>query len=59
MAPPEVLDYVAAHEVCHLLEMHHGAAFWRRVESVMPDYVTHRAWLRREGDALLRIRFDD
>lgn len=59
MAPPEVLDYVAAHEVCHLLEMHHGAAFWRRVESVMPDYATHRAWLRREGDALLRIRFDD
>lgn len=59
MAPPAVLDYVAAHEVSHLREMNHSAAFWQTVGELMPDYAAHRAWLRTEGDALLRIRFGD
>ena len=57
MAPPEVLRYVAAHEVAHLAEMNHSAAFWQVVEGLMPDYRTHRRWLRREGDALHRVQF--
>jgi hypothetical protein len=49
MAPPEVLDYVAAHEVAHLVRMDHSAAFWRVVATLCPQYALHRAWLRREG----------
>jgi predicted metal-dependent hydrolase len=57
MAPPEVLDYVAAHEVAHLEEMNHSPAFWAVVARLCPDYPRHRAWLRREGTALHRFSF--
>lgn len=57
MAPSEVLDYVAAHEVAHLAEMNHSPAFWKAVETLCPDYNAPRAWLRREGAALHRFRF--
>lgn len=59
MAPPEVLDYVAAHEVAHLAEMNHSPAFWAVVRRLMPDYETHRRWLKREGNALHRFRFTE
>jgi len=59
MAPPAVLDYVAAHEVSHLAEMNHSPAFWNIVESLMPDYKLHRGWLRKNGAALHRVSFDD
>jgi len=59
MAPPAVLDYVAAHEVAHLVEMNHQPAFWNVVASICPDYETHRAWLRAHGDSLHRVSFDD
>ncbi len=59
MAPVEVLDYVAAHEVAHLAEMNHGPRFWATVERLMPDYRDHRAWLRRNGEDLHRYRFGD
>jgi predicted metal-dependent hydrolase len=57
MAPPEVLDYVAAHEVAHLVRMDHSVAFWRVVADLCPGYAGHRAWLRRDGPALMAIRF--
>ena len=57
MAPPEVLDYVAAHEVAHLLHMDHSAAFWAATGRLMPDYARHRDWLRRHGHELLAWRF--
>ena len=59
MAPPVVLDYVAAHEVAHLAEMNHSQAFWDVVAGLMPDYARHRSWLRENGDQLHRLRFDD
>ena len=59
MAPPAVLDYVAAHEVAHLVEMNHQPAFWEVVASICPDYAAHRAWLRADGDSLHRISFDN
>lgn len=59
MAPPPVLDYVAAHEVAHLVEMNHSAAFWDVVARICPDYETHRHWLRAHGDTLHRVAFDD
>ena len=57
MAPPNVLDYVAAHEVAHLKEMNHSQAFWDVVGSLMPDFETHRAWLRVHGASLHRLQF--
>lgn len=57
LAPEEVLDYVAAHEVAHLAEMNHGPAFWRTVGRLMPDYQPHRAWLRANGAGLHRLQF--
>ncbi|HEX2114751.1 MAG TPA: SprT family zinc-dependent metalloprotease [Alphaproteobacteria bacterium] len=54
LAPPEVLDYVVAHEVAHLVEHNHGRRFWALVDSLTP--ATHQAklWLRRHGNTLLR-----
>ena len=58
MAPREVLDYVAAHEVSHLAEMNHSDRFWATVEKIHGPYRQQRGWLRTEGAALHRIRFD-
>jgi len=58
MAPPEVLDYVAAHEVAHLAEMNHSQAFWDHVSRLCPDHAGRRAWLRHNGAALHRVRFE-
>jgi predicted metal-dependent hydrolase len=52
LAPPEVLDYVALHEVAHLREHNHSKRFWAIVTQHCPEYRTHREWLRREGPAL-------
>lgn len=57
MAPPAVLDYVAAHEAAHLIEMNHGPRFWSLVEGLRPDWRDQRAWLRKQGGALHRYRF--
>ncbi|MEL6245099.1 MAG: SprT family zinc-dependent metalloprotease [Pseudomonadota bacterium] len=51
-APPEVLDYVAAHECAHLIEMNHSPAFWAQVSKICPDWKRQRAWLRGEGRGL-------
>ncbi|NNE80955.1 MAG: M48 family metallopeptidase [Silicimonas sp.] len=58
LAPPDVLDYVAAHEVAHLAHMNHSPAFWGAVAEICPTYEGPRAWLRREGASLHRYRFD-
>lgn len=57
MAPPEVLDYVAAHEVAHLAQMNHSPAFWAEVTRLYGDYDPPRRWLRHEGSALHRYKF--
>lgn len=48
-APPAVIDYVIVHELAHLKEMNHSAAFWQIVASVMPDYERHEQWLKTHG----------
>lgn len=58
LAPPEVLRYVAAHEVAHLAEMNHSARFWAQVERLHGPYEAPRRWLRKEGAALHRFRFE-
>jgi predicted metal-dependent hydrolase len=58
MAPPAILEYVAAHEVSHLVEMNHSPAFWDVVESIYPNYKSARQWLRSNGSSLHRYDFD-
>lgn len=57
MAPPAVLDYVAAHEVAHMVELNHSPAFWAVVERLVPDYARPREWLRLRGSSLHRVDF--
>jgi predicted metal-dependent hydrolase len=53
LAPPFVLDYVAAHEVAHLVEMNHSPAFWRACKRALPDMERGRAWLKAHGRQLM------
>lgn len=57
MAPPEVLNYVAAHEVSHLVHMDHSADFWAQVTEIFPRHQAPRKWLRDQGNELHRYRF--
>jgi predicted metal-dependent hydrolase len=59
MAPPPVLDYVAAHEVAHLVELNHSPAYWKVVTGICPDWKVHRNWLKTQGSGLHRLRFQD
>lgn len=52
MAPPQVLDYLAAHEVAHLVHADHSPAYWSVVHSLVGDHRPHRKWLREHGGAL-------
>lgn len=52
MAPPDVLEYVAAHECAHLLEMNHSPRFWAHVARCRPHWKKERAWLRKHGASL-------
>ena len=55
MAPPEVLNYLAAHEVAHLSQMNHSPAFWALVKQLCPDMDQHKSWLQRHGARLHAI----
>jgi predicted metal-dependent hydrolase len=54
LAPPDVLEYVIAHEVAHLRQMNHSHRFWALVETLIGDCSADRAWLRRNGTLLRR-----
>ena len=52
LAPPECLDYVVIHELCHLHELNHSDKFWQRVGCHMPDYILWKRWLKENGAGL-------
>lgn len=52
MAPPEALDYVVIHELCHLIEFNHSPRFWALVEGQMPEYPAWKRWLKAHGAEL-------
>ena len=49
MAPRDVLEYVVAHEIAHLIEMNHSKNFWELVESIFPSHPQARKWLKDNG----------
>lgn len=53
LTPPEVLDYVVVHELCHRKELNHSSRFWAEVERVLPDYTASRKWLKENGSQLI------
>ena len=55
LAPAAVIDYVVAHEVAHLVHLHHGPRFWQLVDQLTPHRLDAQAWLRRNGARLLRV----
>ncbi|MEJ8475000.1 M48 family metallopeptidase [Roseibium algae] len=52
LAPPDILNYVAAHEVAHLREMNHSRRFWRVCEELAPNTNEARKWLKENGARL-------
>jgi predicted metal-dependent hydrolase len=46
LVPPDLLEYVTAHELCHLKHMDHSAAFWEELSGHMPDCKERRKMLR-------------
>ncbi len=54
MAPAYVLDYLAAHEVGHLMEMNHSHRFWRIVNDLCPHVEEAEKWLKHNGSSLHR-----
>ena len=53
LAPVEVFEYVVIHELCHIAERNHSAAFWTLVARHCPDYQQQRGWLKKHGASLM------
>ena len=53
LAPPEVLDCIVVHELCHRKEMNHSPRFYDEVYRVCPDYDERHRWLKENGAALM------
>lgn len=49
MAPPFVLDYLAAHEVAHLVHLDHSPRFWELTRRLCADTARAEAWLSAHG----------
>lgn len=57
MAPPMVIDYLAAHEVAHLKEMNHSSAFWAVCHELCPHTDEAKRWLKQHGNRLQALQF--
>ncbi len=55
LTPPEVLDSVVVHELCHRKEMNHSQRFYAEVLRVYPDYRKHHKWLKENGDMIMAM----
>lgn len=57
LAPPEVIDSVVVHELCHLKEMNHSQRFYDEVLRVFPEYHKWHRWLKEHGSAIMKRAF--
>lgn len=55
MAPPEVIDYLVIHELCHLRIPNHSSLFWQEVSKFSPKFKEHRKWLKNNGVMLMNF----
>ena len=53
LVPPEVLDYVVVHELCHRKELNHSDRFWNEVRQIIPNYKVQKKWLKDNGSPLI------
>ncbi len=54
LTPPEVIDSVVVHELCHRKEMNHSNRFYAEVLRILPDYWKWHGWLKEHGEAIMR-----
>jgi predicted metal-dependent hydrolase len=59
LTPPDVVDYVVVHELCHLRVPDHSRSFWMLLERHRPQWRDQRAWLRDHGGELLAFTPSD
>lgn len=55
--PPEIIDYVIVHELCHRKQMNHSKAFWNEVAYVLPNYKNSVEWLKKNGAGIMEMVF--
>jgi predicted metal-dependent hydrolase len=53
LAPMDAVDYVVVHELVHTIFHDHSRQFWKKVDTIMPDYRERKKWLRQNGQKLL------
>jgi predicted metal-dependent hydrolase len=50
IAPHSIVDYVVVHKLlCHLVHGDHSKKFWKLLETILPDYVERKEWLKVNG----------
>ena len=54
LTPPEVIDYVVVHELCHRKEMNHSGRFWNEVARILPGYAEQEKWLKTHGNEIMK-----
>ena len=59
LTPPEVIDYVVVHELCHRKEMNHSGRFWDEVARILPGYAEQEKWLKTHGNEIMKRMTDE
>ena len=55
LTPPEVIDSIVVHELCHRKEMNHSKKFYEEVLRVFPDYRKWEKWLKDNGSIIMQL----
>tara|TARA_B110001454_G_C12719890_1_gene434250 strand:- start:3390 stop:4121 length:732 start_codon:yes stop_codon:yes gene_type:complete len=56
--PEKILEYIIAHELCHLLEFNHSKKFWKLVDSIIDKRLDSQKWLKKNDNYMYRIRMN-